>query len=59
MERGNPLHGMNGSQYISLAVILRASDSVIVSHYSRDREVTIEGVRECVAGNPNIQVDKV
>jgi hypothetical protein len=43
---------------IYLLVVLRASDKTIVASYQESNDVTVEGVRECVAGNANIQLGK-
>ncbi len=43
---------------IYLLVVLRASDKTIVASYQEGNDVTVEGVRECVAGNANIQLGK-
>jgi hypothetical protein len=43
---------------IFLLVVLRSSDKTIVASFQQDRDVTVEGVRECVAGNGNIQPGK-
>ncbi len=43
----NPLHA-----------ILRHSDKTVVATYSPGKEVTKEGIRECVAANANIQSGK-
>lgn len=49
MASHNPLHS-NRSQIYMLAV-LRYSDKTVVATYSPSKDVTKEGIRECVAGN--------
>ena len=39
-------------------VVLRSSDKTVVASYQQSRDVTVEGVRECVAANGNIQLGK-
>ena len=34
-----------------MLAVLRFSDKIVVATYSTSREVTKEGIRECVAGN--------
>lgn len=52
------LNPMLDAHRIFLLVVLRSSDKTIVASYQPDRDVTVEGVRECVAGNGNIQTGK-
>lgn len=52
----NPLH--SGSQNISLGLVMRSSDKRIVASFIKSQEITIEGVRECVAGNPSMVAGK-
>ena len=56
MSTTNPLH-QNNSQVLMLAV-LRFSDKTVVATYSTTRDVTKDGIRECVAGNANIASGK-
>jgi len=45
----NPLH--EASPMIYLLAVLRSSDKCIVASYVISKEVALEGVRECIAGN--------
>lgn len=55
----NPMHNNNGtSTNIFILAIMRYTDKCMIASYIRSKEVTIEGVRECVAGNANILRDK-
>ena len=52
------INDMYESYHIYLFAILRASDLSIVASFQQDPSVTCEGVRECIAGSPNIQTGK-
>ena len=49
MTSHNPLH--NDRPQIFMLAVLRFSDKIVVATYSTSKEVTKEGIRECVAGN--------
>ena len=53
----NPLHGTEAANVL-LLVVMRFSDKAIVAYFQKSKDVTIEGVRECVAGSANIQNGK-
>jgi hypothetical protein len=53
----NPLHESPSSS-IYMLCILRSSDKCIVASYAAREDVTKEGVRECIAGNMNMQPGK-
>eukprot|EP01038_Epipyxis_sp_PR26KG_P009628 gene9628-12964_t len=53
----NPLHN-NSSNNIYLLAVLRYSDKVIVACYHKNKDITIPGVRECIASNSTIQINK-
>lgn len=53
----NPLH-QGGQPLIFMIAVLRHSDKTVVASYSSNKEVTKEGIRECVAGNAGIQPGK-
>lgn len=53
----NPLHS-NSSCNISLLLVMRSSDKRIVASLIKSQEITVEGVRECVAGNPSMIAGK-
>ena len=52
----NPLHGNNPQVY--MVAVVRYADKTVVAYYSSSKEVTKEGIRECIAGNANIQPGK-
>ncbi len=52
----NPLHAQNSQIY--LIVVLRFTDKSVIASFQNSKEVTIEGVRECVAGNSNMVAGK-
>jgi hypothetical protein len=52
----NPLHTVDTNVYI--LAVLRASDKSILARFVRSREVTVEGVRECIASNAAITMGK-
>ena len=52
MTSHNPLH--NDRPQIFMLAVLRLSDKTVVATHSSSRDVTKEGVRECVAGNAQI-----
>lgn len=55
----NPLHGdQSNIRQVVLALVLRYSDKDVIASYQTDKAVTVEGVRECIAGNSNIAVGK-
>eukprot|EP00600_Ochromonadales_sp_CCMP1393_P002607 CAMPEP_0174988382 /NCGR_PEP_ID=MMETSP0004_2-20121128/20095_1 /TAXON_ID=420556 /ORGANISM="Ochromonas sp., Strain CCMP1393" /LENGTH=198 /DNA_ID=CAMNT_0016241593 /DNA_START=136 /DNA_END=729 /DNA_ORIENTATION=- len=43
---------------LKLIAVLRSTDKTVVACYQQDKEVTVEGVRECVAGNASIESNK-
>lgn len=49
MKSHNPLH--DDRPQIFMLAVLRFSDKIVVATYGTSREVTKEGIRECVAGN--------
>lgn len=51
----NSLHDANK---IYLIAVLRSSDKTVVASYQQESDVTVEGVRECVAGNASIDTGK-
>lgn len=51
----NPLHAQS---LIYMLAVVRFSDKKVVASYSMTKEVTKEGIRECIAGNGNIQIGK-
>lgn len=51
----NTLHDANK---IYLIAVLRSSDKTVVASYQQERDVTVEGVRECIAGNASIENGK-
>jgi hypothetical protein len=55
----NPLHNGNSKDLnLYILAVMRSSDKVMVAYSVRSRDVTIEGIRECVAGNSSIQAGK-
>lgn len=50
----------NGSGKLNILIlaVMRFSDKRIIASYHRSKEITIEGLRECVAGNASIQAGK-
>lgn len=50
MASHNPMHN-NARPQIYMLAVLRYSDKTVVATYSASKEVTKEGIRECVAGN--------
>lgn len=52
----NALHG--DVPEILLMAVMRFSDKTIVASFQNAREVTVEGVRECIAGSANIELGK-
>lgn len=52
----NSMHGEINKIY--LLAVLRSSDLTVVASYQQDRDVTVEGVRECIAGNANMEIGK-
>lgn len=57
MSTSNPLHS-NTPNNIFLMAVMRYSDKRIVANFIRNNDVTIEGLRECVASNASIQPGK-
>lgn len=55
MMTANSMHDANK---IYLIAIIRSSDKTVVASYQQEREVTVEGVRECIAGNASIEAGK-
>lgn len=53
----NPLHE-SLSPTIYLLAVLRSSDKCIVASFVPSKDLAIEGVRECIAGNMNMQPGK-
>lgn len=53
----NPLHA-SSSTNIFIFAVMRSSDKCVIASYLRTRDLTIEGVRECVAGNAGIMAGK-
>lgn len=49
---------MHGKNHVYLAAVLRSSDKTVVASYQQERDVTVEGVRECIAGNGSIETGK-
>lgn len=49
----NPMH--NSIPQVYMVAVLRYADKSVVAVYSASKEVTKEGIRECVAGNAKIQ----
>lgn len=58
MATSNPLHQGGIVPQILMVGVLRQADKTMVAVYSVSKEVTKEGIRECVAGNANIQTGK-
>jgi hypothetical protein len=54
----NPLHQGGIVPQIFMAAVLRQADKTVVAVYQVSKDVTKEGVRECVAGNGNIQTGR-
>jgi len=52
----NPLHAT--LPQVFMVAVLRATDKTVVAAYSTARDVTKEGIRECVAGNPTLEPGK-
>lgn len=52
----NPLHVVNTNVFI--LAVLRASDKSVLASFVRSKEVTVEGVRECVASNAGLSTGK-
>lgn len=50
----NPLNNSAPTQNIFLLAVVRSTDKCIVASYVRSNEVTIEGLRECIASNPSM-----
>ena len=49
---------MQEANRIYLLAVVRSSDKTVVASYQQGKEVTVEGVRECIAGNANIEAGK-
>ncbi len=49
---------MHGKNHVYLVAVLRSSDKTVVASYQQERDVTVEGVRECIAGNGSIETGK-
>jgi hypothetical protein len=43
---------------IFLIAVVRSSDKTVVASYQPVEGITVEGVRECIAGNANIETGK-
>lgn len=56
MAVNNPLHANLPQVY--MVAVLRSTDKTVVAAYTTSREVTKEGVRECIAGNPSMEPGK-
>lgn len=54
----NPLHDGGNKVSILILAVMRFSDKRIIASFQRSKEITIEGLRECVAGNASIQAGK-
>lgn len=50
----NPLHSNQQSPNIFILAVVRSADKAVVASYLRSNEVTIEGIRECIASNPSM-----
>jgi hypothetical protein len=50
----NPMHNGNQSPNIFIFAVVRSADKTVVASYLRSNEVTVEGVRECIAANPSM-----
>ena len=50
----NPIHNQN----ILILAVVRSSDKTVISQFIRNKDVTIEGVRECIASNPKLTAGK-
>jgi len=51
-------NSMHEKYRIFLIAVLRSSDKTVVASYQQERDVTVEGVRECIAGNGSIETGK-
>lgn len=49
----------NSKSQLLLLAVLRYSDKAVIAHLSLSNEITIEGIRECVAANSNIITGKL
>jgi hypothetical protein len=58
MATTNPLHAGGITPQIFLVAVIRQADKTMVAVYSTTKDVTKEGLRECVAGNANMQTGK-
>eukprot|EP01033_Poteriospumella_lacustris_P014269 gene14269-10200_t len=47
----NPMHA---TPNIFILAVVRSADKTVVASYLRSNEVTVEGVRECIASNPSM-----
>jgi hypothetical protein len=54
----NPLHDGENKVNILILAVMRFSDKRIIASLVRNKDITIEGLRECVAGNASIQAGK-
>ncbi len=52
----NPLHLVTTNVFIF--AVIRASDKSVLASFVRSKEVTVEGVRECVATNAGMSTGK-
>jgi hypothetical protein len=52
-----PFNDNDRLNVLALAV-MRFSDKRIIASYQRSKDITLEGLRECVAGNASIQAGK-
>lgn len=50
----NPLHSGNKTSNLLLLAVVRSTDKCILASYIRSNDVTVEGVRECIASNPSM-----
>lgn len=53
----NPMHGARTMNLMIFAVV-RYGDRTVVAQHIRNKELTIEGVRECIASNARIAAGK-
>lgn len=51
----NPLHSQMN---ILILAVVRSSDKTVIAQFIRNKEVTIEGVRECIASNARMAAGK-
>jgi hypothetical protein len=51
----NPIHGQMN---ILILAVIRSTDKTVISSFIRNKSLTIEGIRECVAANARMAAGK-